>query len=46
MATVLGVHEIDLGAGADPAEFERLGAAVITLPAPPGMKVRLLKGDR
>jgi hypothetical protein len=46
MAGVLGVHEIDLGPGADPAEFERLAAAVVAQPAPAGMKVRVLKGER
>lgn len=43
---VIGVHEIDLSAEADPAEYERLVAAAVSEPAPPGMSVRAFKGDR
>ena len=46
MSKVLGMHEITLGDGADAAEFERLAGAVVGLPAPPGMAVKILKGDR
>jgi hypothetical protein len=46
MATVLGVHEIDLGNGADPAEFERRVLAVMAAPELSGLNVRLFKGDR
>jgi hypothetical protein len=46
MATVFGIHEIELGAGADTAAFERLGAAAVAAGAPDGIKFRLLKGDR
>ncbi len=46
MATVLGMHEIDLGEGADAAEFERMAAAVSSATAPSGMRVRVLKGER
>jgi uncharacterized protein (TIGR02118 family) len=45
-AEVVGVHEIDLGAAADPAEFERLAAAAVAAVAPPGMSARMLKGNR
>jgi hypothetical protein len=46
MAKVLGVHEVELGAGADPAEFERLVAATMAEAMPDGMSVRLFKADR
>jgi hypothetical protein len=46
MAKVIGVHEIDLGEGADPAEFEQLTAAAAGEPLPSGMNVRVFKGNR
>src|SRR4051794_13969400 len=46
MAKVIGVHEIDLGEGADPAEFEQLAAAAAGEPLPSGMNVQVFKGDR
>ncbi len=36
MARVLGVHEIELRDGVDPAEFESLFAATSELPELPG----------
>ena len=46
MAKVLGVHEIELGADKDPAEFERLASAVLAEAAPDGLNVRVFKADR
>lgn len=46
MAKVLGVHEIELGAGKDPGEFERLALAVVAEAAPEGLNVRLFRADR
>lgn len=46
MAKVLGVHEIELGDGADPAEFERAAGAFVAATAPDGVAVRLFKGER
>ena len=46
MAHVLGVHEIELWPGADPAEFERVAADVVSLPMFEGWTTRLLKGER
>lgn len=46
MAKVLGLHEIELSADGDPAEFERLAAAAMAEAVPDGMSVRLFKADR
>jgi len=46
MARVLGVHEIELKAGADPDQFERAAAEVVTSPQPEGWRTLLLKGER
>ena len=46
MAKVLGVHEIELGADKDPAEFERLASAVLAEAAPEGLNFRVFKADR
>ena len=46
MAKVLGVHEVELSADGDPAEFERLAAAAMAEAVPDGMNVRLFKADR
>ena len=46
MAKVLGVHEIELGADKDPAEFERLASAVLAEAAPAGLNFRVFKADR
>jgi hypothetical protein len=46
MARVVGVHEIELRPGADPAEFERVAAEVVSLPMFEGWTTRLLKGER
>lgn len=46
MARVVGVHEIELRPGTDPAEFERVAAEVVSLPMFEGWTTRLLKGER
>lgn len=46
MAKVLGVHEIELDADKDPAEFERLASAVTAEAAPEGLAFRVFKADR
>ena len=46
MAKVLGVHEVEVRADGDPAEFERLVAATMAEAMPEGMSVRLFKADR
>jgi hypothetical protein len=43
MARVVGLHEIELRPGADPAEFERVAAEVVSLPMFEGWTTRLLK---
>jgi hypothetical protein len=42
----VGLHEIELRPGADPAEFERVTAEVVSLPMYEGWTSRLLKGAR
>ncbi len=47
MRQVLGLHEVELRPGVDPAEYERVFAEEIAAStAPPGVNVRLLKGER
>ena len=46
MAKVLGVHEVELGADGDPAEFERLAAAAMAEARRTGSSIRLFKADR
>jgi hypothetical protein len=46
MSRVVGLHEIELRPGADPAEFERVAAEVVSLPMFEGWTTRLLKGER
>jgi hypothetical protein len=46
MAKVLGAHEVELGPDHDPAEFERLAAAVVAESWPGGIRFRLFKADR
>ena len=46
MAKVLGIHEVDLPDGADPAEFERRALAVVDEVWPAGLTSRLFKADR
>ena len=46
MARVVGLHEIELRPGADPAEFEPAAAEVVSLPMFEGWTTRLLKGER
>jgi hypothetical protein len=46
MARVLGIHEIELRPEADPVEFERVAAEVVSLPMFEGWTTRLLKGER
>jgi hypothetical protein len=43
MAHVVGLHEIELRHGADPAEFERVAAEVVSLPMFEGWTTRLLR---
>ena len=46
MAKVLGVHEVELDADKDRAEFERLAAAAMAEAAPEGLNFRVFKADR
>jgi hypothetical protein len=46
MARVVGLHEIELRLGADPAEIERVAAEVVSLPMSEGWTTRLLKGEQ
>jgi hypothetical protein len=46
MARVVGLHEIELRPEADPVEFERVAAEVVSLPMFEGWTTRLLKGER
>ena len=46
MAKVLGIHEVELPDGADPAEFERRAVAVLAEAAPDGLNIRMFKADR
>jgi hypothetical protein len=46
MARVVGLHEIELRPGTDPAEFERVASEVVSLPMFEGWTTRLLKGER
>jgi hypothetical protein len=47
MARVLGLREVELRAGVDPAEYERIFAEEIPSSAiPTGLRARLLKGER
>jgi hypothetical protein len=46
MARVVGLHEVELRPGADPAEFERVATEVVSLPMFEGWTTRLLKGER
>ncbi|HEY5786853.1 MAG TPA: hypothetical protein VIT65_18970 [Microlunatus sp.] len=46
MAKVLGIHEVELPGGADPAEFERRATAVLGETWPGGITFRLYKADR
>ncbi|HEY5786855.1 MAG TPA: hypothetical protein VIT65_18980 [Microlunatus sp.] len=46
MAKVLGVHEVELEADKDPAEFERRASAFAAEAAPEGLNFRVFKADR
>jgi len=47
MPRVLGLREVELKAGVDPAEYERIFAEEIPSSAiPTGLRARLLKGER
>ena len=44
MPRVMGVHEIELRAGVDPAEFERVAAEVVSLPMMEGWTNSIAQG--
>ena len=46
MAKVLGIHDVELPDGADPAEFERRAVAMLAETSPAGLNFRLFKADR
>lgn len=46
MARVLGIHEVGLVAGTDPAEFEKAAAEMLAQPELEGWRTRVLRGQR
>lgn len=46
MTRVVGVHEVELKPGTDPAEFERAAAEAVQHPTLDGWRTRVLRGER